>query len=456
MRIPRKHRTFDRRTLLRGLGVACALPSLEAMAARPTSPRRLCVIYVPNGVSIPGPDHPAHREWSWFPIHPTPADRRGDPGLGAGRAFTFTRTLESLERFRRQLTVLGGLSHPRSRDVQGHAAGDTFLTGGDVKGEYRNSISLDQVAAVPLGRATRHACMTLSSDGGIGYKTRVSTLSFGPGGDPLPSLSSPRQIFQRYCNVADASTAQQERVRLQAGRKVVDLVNADAQDLARHLGKQDRERLDDYLSTLSEIEARIDRAESWIGKPVKPGDSRGLQLGAALANPAEYLRTMYDLIVLALQTDATRVVTYMVAREDGMGMADQFPMLALGLKSGHHALSHDRSGGSFERWARYDQFQAQQLAYFLERMARTRDEHGTLLENTLVLYGSACSTTHDARNYPLILAGGQRMGLQHGQYRQLGDAVPLSNLFVSMLRALNVPAQRFADSTGRLDQIFAS
>ena len=119
------------------------------------------------------------------------------------------------------------------------------------------------------------------------------------------------------------------------------------------------------------------------------------------ANPAEYLRTMYDLIVLALQTDATRVVTYMVAREDGMGMADQFPVLALGLKSGHHALSHDRSMGFFERWARYDQFQAQQLAYFLERMARTRDEHGTLLENTLVLYGSACSTTHDARNYPL-------------------------------------------------------
>jgi hypothetical protein len=436
---------IDRRTLLRGLGVACALPSLEAMAARPTTPRRLCVIYVPNGVSLPGPDHPAHREWSWFPLH---------PGLGEGRTFTFTRTLESLERFRRQLTVLGGLSHPRSRDVQGHAAGDTFLTGGDVKGAYRNSISLDQVAAVPLGRQTRHACMTLSSDGGIGYKTRVSTLSFGPSGNPLPSQCSPRQIFQRYCNAADASSAEQQRVGLQARRKVVDLVKADSQDLARHLGKEDRHRLDEYLGTLSEIEARIDRAESWIGKPVKPGDTRGLQLGAVQANPAEYIRTMYDLIVLALQTDATRVVTYMVAREDGMGLADQFP-LALGLGGGHHALSHDRSGGFYERWARYDQFQAQQLAYFLERMARTRDEHGTLLENTLVLYGSACSTTHDARNDPLILAGGQRLGLQHGQYRRFGDAVPLANLFVSMLRALDVPAQSFADSTGRLDQIFS-
>jgi hypothetical protein len=444
---PRPHRTIDRRTLLRGLGVACGLPSLEAMAARPAPPRRLCVIYVPNGVSLPGPDHRAHREWSWFPLHPTP---------GAGRSFTFTRTLESLERFRSQLTVLGGLSHPRSRDVQGHAAGDTFLTGGDVKGEYRNSISLDQVAAVPLGRKTRHACMTLSSDGGIGYKTRVSTLSFGPGGNPLPSQSSPRQIFERYCNVADASAAQQERARLRAGRKVVDLVEADAQDLARRLGKADRDRLDEYLGTLSELEARIDRAESWIGKPVKPGDTSGLRLGAVPANPAEYLRTMYDLIVLALQTDATRVITYMVAREDGLGMADQFPILALGLGSGHHALSHDRSGGFHERWARYDQFQAQQFAYFLERMARTRDEHGTLLENTLVLYGSACSTTHDARNYPLVLAGGQRMGLQHGHYRRFSEAVPLANLFVSMLNALDVPAHAFADSTGRLDQIFSA
>jgi Protein of unknown function (DUF1552) len=438
-----KNRKIDRRTLLRGLGVACALPPLEAMAARPSRPRRLCVVYVPNGVSVPGPDHPAHREWSWFP-------------LGAGRKFQLTRTLEPLERFRSQLTVIGGLSHPRSRDIQGHAAGDTFLTGGDVKGEYRNSISLDQIAAGQLGRDTRHACMTLSSDGGIGYKTRVSTLSFGPGGNPLPSESSPRQVFQRYCNVADAGSEQQQRARLQEGRKVVDLVRADSQELSRRLGKEDRGRLDEYLGTLSEIEARIHRAESWIGKPAKNGDAGGLQLGAVQANPVEYIRTMYDLIVLALQTDATRVATYMVAREDGMGLGDQFPKLALGLTNGHHRLSHDRSEGFFERWARYDQFQAQQLAYFLDRLARVRDEHGTLLENTLVLYGSACSTTHNARNYPLVLAGGQRMGLRHGQYRQFNEAVPLANLFVSMLKALGLRAPGFADSTGRLDQIFSA
>jgi hypothetical protein len=439
---------LPRRTLLRGAGVACALPSLEAMlgagaAARAATPRprRFCAIYTPNGVSIPGPDHPAHAEWSWFPI-------------GRDRDFKLTRTQESLEPFRKQLTIAGGLSHPRSRNLLGHAAGDTFLTGGDIGGEYKNSISLDQVAARQLGRATRHACLTLSCDGGIGYKSRVSTLSFGPSGNALPSESSPRQIFERTCNPGDAQSDEATRRRLREGRKVVDLVKADSQDLARHLGRDDKDRLDEYLGTLAEIEDRIDRAESWIGKPVKKGETGHLQLGAVQANPGEYIRTMLDLIVLAFQIDATRIATYMVAREDGMGWGDQFPVIALGLPGGHHKLSHDRDEGFHVRWSRYDQWLVKHFAYFLERMSKTRDEHGSLLENTVVLYGSACSTTHNARNYPLVLAGGQRMGLKHGQYRQFSEATPLSNLYVSLLGALGVPAPSFADSTGKLDAIF--
>src|SRR5262245_18762766 len=221
---------IDRRTFLRGVGAAVALPPLEAMAARPSAPRprRLCVLYVPNGVSIAPPDHPAHADWSWFPH-------------GKGRGFTFTKTLESLEPLRKQITVLGGLSHPRSRNLLGHAAGDTFLTGGDIGGEYRNSVSLDQVAARQLGRATRHPCMTMSCDGGIGYKSRVSTLAFGPNGNPLPSESSPRQIFERYCSAGDAGAAQVERQRLHESRKVVDLVKADSQELSRRLGRDDQD-----------------------------------------------------------------------------------------------------------------------------------------------------------------------------------------------------------------------
>lgn len=435
---------IGRRTLLRGLGVACALPPLEAMAARTpgSRPKRLCVIYVPNGVSLPSEDHPAHEEWNWFP-------------RGGGRDFTFTRTLASLEPFRPQLTIVGGLSHPRSRNVVGHAAGDTFLTAGDVSGDYRNSISLDQVAARQIGRATRHASMVLSCDGGIGYKTRVSTLSFGPTGNPLPAEASPRQVFERYCAGGDRAAGRAERRRLREGRKVVDMVTADSLELSRRLGKDDKSRLEEYLGTLAEIEDRIDRAESWIGKPVKKGDASHLRLDAAQANPGEYIRTMCDLMVLAFQTDATRIATYMVAREDGLGLGDQFPILALGLKQGHHKLSHDRDEGSFERWARYDEFLTQQFAYFLKRMSDTRDEHGSLLENTIVLYGSACSTIHNARNYPLVLAGGQAMGLRHGRYLRYSDQVPLTNLFVSLLGAVGVPVESFADSNGRIDDIFS-
>jgi hypothetical protein len=438
-------RRLARRTFLRGLGVACALPHLEAMAARTARPKRLCVVYVPNGVSIPPADHPAHATWSWFPLTQSPNTDR----------YRFTKTLASLEPFRKQLTVLGGLSHPRSRNLLGHAAGDTFLTGGDIGGDYRNSVSMDQVAAGQLGRSTRHPCMTLSCDGGIGYKSRVSTLAFGPSGNPLPSESSPRQIFERYCRAGEPGAEASQRQRLQEGRKVVDLIKGDAAELAQRLSKDDQGRLDEYLTSLSDIEDRINRAESWIGKPAKPSDARRLQLGALPANPGEYIRTMYDLMVLAFQTDATRVATYMVAREDGMGLGDQFPGLALGLKGGHHHLSHDRSEGAFERWARYDEFLAQQFAYFLRRLHETRDDHGSLLSNTQVLYGSACSTTHNARNYPLILAGGQNMGLKHGRFRQFSDHVPLSNLFVSMLAALDVRVPSFSDATGRLDQIFS-
>jgi hypothetical protein len=298
--------------------------------------------------------------------------------------------------------------------------------------------------------------MILSCDGGIGFKSRASTLSFGPSGNALPSESSPRQIFEHFCAAGGAEGEREKRRRLEEGRKVVDLVKADSEDLARRLGKEDRGRLDEYLGVLSEIEDRIDRAEAWIGKPVKPGDASHLRLGAVQANPAEYIRTMCDLIVLAFQTDATRVATYMLAREDGMGWGDQFPALALGLKGGHHHLSHDRNEGFHERWARYDQFLAQQFAYFLERMTRTRDEHGPLLESTMVLYGSACSTTHNARNYPLVLAGGKTMGLAHGKYRKYSDAVPLSNLFVSLLGALDVRVPSFSDSTGKLDDVFTA
>ena len=159
-------------------------------------------------------------------------------------------------------------------------------------------------------------------------------------------------------------------------------------------------------------------------------------------------------VLLALQTDLTRVITFMTGREDGMGFADKFPERALGIKRGHHTISHDQHEGHWDQWGRYDQWHARQFAYLVQRLEQVEDEDGKLLDSTMVLYGSCCSTTHNARNYPLALVGGSGLGLTHGAYREYDEATPFSNLFVGMLGAVGVETEAFADSTGSLAEVF--
>ena len=161
------------------------------------------------------------------------------------------------------------------------------------------------------------------------------------------------------------------------------------------------------------------------------------------------MRATFDLIVLALQTDITRVVTYMMGREDGMGFGDNFPQVALGINKGHHTISHDNADGHWEEWGRFDRWYAEQFAYFLGRLASVEDEHGPLLDRTLCTYGSCCSTTHNARNYPIALAGGSALGVRHGKYRSF-DEDPFSNLLLATLRVAGVEAETFSDSTEAL------
>lgn len=443
----RKSWHLSRRTFLQGVGVSCAMPWLEGMAwasggAR-EAPRRLCYVYTPNGISLPGASDADYRQWRWFPD-------------GAGADYRFTRVLESLEPHRDQLSVVGGLSHPKSRELLGHLAGDTWLTGGDLRGgAYMNSVSVDQVAAHQLERHTRYPSLVLSVDGGVGYKSRVSTLSFDFEGRPIPSESRQREIFERYFSGGGATTEARRR-SLEQGRKVVDLVLEDGRDLKRRLGTRDGRKLDEYLASLSQVEEQVRRNEAWLDVPMKPFDASRLDLDPRpTVDPEAYLRATLDLMVLGFQTDITRVVTFMAGREDGMGFADNFPKLALGIDKGHHTISHDLAEGHWEEWGRYDRWQAEQLAYFLGRMRETEDEHGSLLDHTLVLYGSSCSTTHNARNYPTILAGGSAMGLRHGRYLKYDEATPFSNLLLSTLRAAGVEAESFSDSTGALGAPFA-
>ena len=203
------------------------------------------------------------------------------------------------------------------------------------------------------------------------------------------------------------------------------------------------------------MEEQIQRSEQWLDIPMKEFNIADLTLDVdATIDPQAYIRTTYDLMLLGFQTDMTRVVSYMVAREDGMGFGENFPKLALGLPKGHHKMTHDKSKGHWQEWGQYDEWLAQQFSYFVQRMSNTQDEHGSLLDNTLILYGSGTSNTHNARNYPLILAGGNNLGVKHGAYHVFDEKEPMCNLFVSMLNSVDIPTEQFGDSTGPLSAIF--
>jgi len=439
---------LDRRTFLRGLGVTCMLPFFEGMAINRYTkfsdslmPKRLCFLYFPNGVGLPPKESPFHKDWNWFP-------------MGEGANYRLTKSLAPLAPYRKDMSIIGGLSHPNSRKVLGHMAGDSYLTGGDLRGAYKNSISVDQVAAESLTQYTRFPSLSLSTDGGVGYKSRTATLSFNASGKPIPAEHRLREIFERYFSPNGTGTTKERRKSISQSKKIVDLVLEDSKNLERRLGANDKVKLDEYLSSLNQVEEQLNRNEKWLDVPMKEFNASLINLDVdPTTAPQDYVRSMMDLIVLGFQTDATRVITYMMAREDGMGFGDNFPKIALGLQ-GHHTISHDNATGHWVDWGRLDQWYAKQFAYFLNKMKNTTDVFGSLLDSSLVLYGSACSSTHNARNYPLVLAGGADLGVQHGSYTTFTEKDHrMSNLYVSMLQRLGIEKEHFSDSTGPLSAI---
>lgn len=439
---------LERRTFLRGAGVSLALPFLDAMvgtgraADRVELPRRMCGVYFPFGVSLPPDDH-EHSDWNWFP-------------KGEGTDFRFTNTLSSLESLRQEVTVLGGLSHPHGRRIGGHDTGDIFLTGARLAGSsYTNSISLDQQIARHVGEQTRFPSLTLSSDGGVGEPTRSTTLSFSRKGRPIPALAKPQQIFDRLFGEGDGEIQAQRR-RLKSSGTMLDLVLDHSRSVKRRLGKQDAQKFDEYLASVRAIEKRVEQSQRWLDIPKPNIDPTSLTLESSPEGPQQYIRTMYDLMYLSFQTDTTRVATYMIGQVAGATtVANTFPA-CLGLKGNWHGLAHGAGKkGGYEALGRFDQFLAEQLSYFLTRLKETPEGDGSLLDRTLVFYGSSNSRTHNNNNYPLVLAGGRSLGLKHGQYLRFSDKTPLSNLFVTLLDRLNVPADSFADSTGEMSELLA-
>ncbi len=429
---------LNRRTVLKGAGVALALPWMESMGAADTKAdshrKRMACVLFPYGIAVPKDGTP-DRQWGWFPT-------------GSGKDYKLTKVLEPLQPLMEDISIFGGLSHPNCRAMNGHDTGDTFLTANNLQGEnYRNTVSVDQFAAQRLGQKTRLSSLVLSTDGGIGPRTRSTTLSYTPKGQPIPSLADPKQVFDRLFG-QDSNTKANQR-RLQNSGSILDLVLDQSKSLRNKLGSPDRRKLDEFETSVRDVEQRVERSKRWLSTPLPKVDAGQIMLEANPDGPKDYIRAMYDLMFLAFQTDVTRIASYQIGSY-GPTLARTFPG-CIGLPANWHGLAHgaNKKDGA-EKLGKFDRFLAENLGRFLQRLKDTPEGEGNMLDRTQVLYGSSNSRTHQNRNYPLLLAGGGGLGLKHNQYLKFSEKTPMSNLFVSMLQAMDVEADRFADSTGTL------
>ena len=436
---------IDRRTILRGTGVAITLPFLDSMAwgndavaLAAAAKKRFCALFFPFGVTAPPEGH-RHEMWSWHPR----AEKDG--------SYHFREIMKPLQGLKDRVTVIDGLHH--LREPGGHGSGDGFLTGTPATGPHsKNTVSVDQVVAEKYGEETRFSSLVLGLDGGIGAPTRSSTLSYGRDGTPIPAQSNVRRVFDRMF-----SKAKQEQMvaELRKNGSILDRVLDSSKRLNGQLGTRDQAKLDEYLSSIRQLEKRIQKQEAWLQSELPEVDSSKLALEATIEEaPAEYLQCMFDIIHLAFQNDMTRSVTFQIGSQAARGPSAVLTK-ALGMKGEHHMMAHamNKDDGA-AHYGEYLRYLTGLYARFLERLKDTEEGAGTMLDNTLSLYGSSNGNgTHSSSNLPLITSGGEAMGFKQGQYLRYRSDVPLANLYATMLDGLGAPQESFADSNGRLSEV---
>jgi hypothetical protein len=411
-------RKIDRRSMLKASGVALALPYLDAMTpafARSAAPkRRMVAINFGLGLHLP---------------HLVPST--------AGRDYALTPYLEELKAFRENFTVISGTSHPGVDG--GHLSEKSFLTTAPHPGSasFRNTISLDQVAAEKIGLETRHAFLSLSQAG--------RGLSWTRGGVEVPTDTQASRLYAKLFLEGKPDEKAKRMRALKDGRSVLDAVAAPAGSLQRELGPADRAKLDDYLAAVRETERRLAKAEQWEGRPKPAADGPAPRDPQDRTDILEQQRLLYDLMHHALRTDSTRILTFF---KNGMNAVPKIP----GVSQDYHNLSHHgKDPAKIEELGVIERAQLARFAEFLGKLKGSAEEGGTLLDLTMVLIGSNLgnASSHDNRNLPVLLAGG---GFRHGSHLALGGErdYPLSNLFVSMLQRLGIETSTFGSGTSTM------
>jgi hypothetical protein len=437
-------KAVPRRTFLKGVGATLALPMLDAMApalCAATEPAvRLATVYAANGMMMD--------KW-------TPAE--------TGRNFQLSPILEPLAVFREQMTVLSGLNHQSGRALAGENTGDharagaTFLTGVHPKktegADTQAGISADQIAARELGKQTRHASLELALDTPellgqceAGYTCAyMNTLCWRTETTPLPMENRPRMVFERLFGDNDSTDPAVRLRQIQSDRSILDSVQAKVNSLISDVGASDRAKLTEYLDAVRDVERGIRLAEEQSSREM-PVLHRPAGVPATFT---EHAKLMYDLMVLAFQTDQTRVITFMTGREFGGRTYRE-----IGIPDGHHGLTHHQyKPDKIEKVIKINIYQAQHLAYFLDKLRATPDGDGSLLDHSIVLYGSSLSdgNLHLHDNLPIALFGGGSGQLKGGRHLSYGLDTPMPNLLLSVLDMVGVHLERLGNSTGRLD-----
>jgi hypothetical protein len=448
MIITKKH--LPRRTFLRGVGVSLALPLLDGMvpalaalsttAAKPV--KRLGIVYVPNGIFMD--------RW-------TPA--------GGDGALELTQTLQPLTPFRDKMLLVSGLANRQGDPLPGEGAGDharaagAYLTGVHPKktegADIRAGLSMDQIAAQVLGQETQlsslELCLESEDRAGScdpGYScVYANTLCWRGPTTPLSMVNDPRVVFERLFGTSGSTDPAAWLAGRQEDRSLLDAVTRKVARLRRELGPRDQSKLSEYLDAVRDVERRIQKAEQQTMREL-PSVEQPVGIPPTFA---EHARLMFDLQVLAYQADLTRVITFMVGHETS---ARAYP--EIGVPDAHHALSHHGNNAQLiAKLIKVDTYNAQTFGYYLEKLASTPDGDGSLLDHVTIIYGSGMSdgNRHNHHNLPTLLVGGGSGTIKGSRHLRYPEDTPVTNLFLTVLDKLGVPAESIGDSTGTVQHL---